>query len=67
MKTKALPAPSQLCALDSPCEQAQAHDLLDADGTAEVDGLPVPVLDALVRDWIKSHLDPDIPARRDRS
>jgi hypothetical protein len=40
--------------------QAQEHDLLDADGKAELDGLPVFVLDSLVRDWIESHLDPDI-------
>jgi hypothetical protein len=37
--------------------QAIEHGLLDDDGTAEVDGLPVPVLDALVRNWIESHLD----------
>ena len=30
------------------------------DGNAEIDGLPVPVLDALVREFIESHLDPDI-------
>jgi hypothetical protein len=41
-------------------EQALAHDLLDADGKAELDGLPVPVLDALVRKFIESHLDPAI-------
>ena len=41
-------------------EQAQAHDLLDADDKAEIDGLPVPVLDGIVRDWIESHLDPII-------
>ena len=43
-------------------EQALAHDLLDADGKAELDGLPVPALDALVREWIESHLDPSIRA-----
>jgi hypothetical protein len=41
-------------------EQALEHDLLDRDGKAEVDGLPVPVLDALVRDWIEANSDPDI-------
>ena len=41
-------------------EQALAHDLLDTDGNAEIDGLPVPVLDALVREFIESHLDPAI-------
>jgi hypothetical protein len=39
-------------------EQALAHDLLDTDGKAELDGLPVPALDALVRKWIESNLDP---------
>ena len=37
--------------------QAQAHDLLDAYGKAELDGLPVPVLDAIVRNFIESNLD----------
>jgi hypothetical protein len=41
-------------------KQALAHDLLDADGHAEVDGLPVPVLDAIVRRFIEAHLDPEI-------
>ena len=41
-------------------KQALAHDLLDTDGKAELDGLPVPALDALVRGWIESHLDPAI-------
>lgn len=41
-------------------EQALAHDLLDTDGNAELDGLPVPALDALVRGWIESNLDPSI-------
>jgi hypothetical protein len=40
--------------------QARRYNLLDDDGKAEVDGLPVPALDALVRNWIESHLDPDI-------
>jgi hypothetical protein len=44
-------------------EQAQEHDLLDADGKAELDGLPVTVLDALVRDWIESNLDMTIQRR----
>jgi hypothetical protein len=37
--------------------QAKADDLLDADGDAELDGLPVPVLDKIVRKWIESNLD----------
>ena len=41
-------------------EQATAHNLLDEDGKAEADGLPVPVLDAIVREFIESHLDPSI-------
>lgn len=41
-------------------DQARAHGLLDSDGKAELDGLPVPVLDALVREFIESHLDSDI-------
>ena len=40
--------------------QALNHDLLDTDGKAELDGLPVPALDALVRKFIESHLDPSI-------
>jgi hypothetical protein len=44
-------------------EQAAAHELLDEQGKAEVDGLPVPVLDQLVRDFIESHLDPQIARR----
>jgi hypothetical protein len=40
--------------------QAKAHRLLDADGTAELDGLPVPALDAIVRTFIESNLDMDI-------
>jgi hypothetical protein len=40
--------------------QAVEHDLLDESGHAEVDGLPVPVLDAIVRDWIEANLNPDI-------
>jgi hypothetical protein len=39
-------------------EQAREHDLLDADGKAEVDGLPVPVLDALLLDAIDALHDP---------
>ena len=41
-------------------EQATEHDLLDSEGKAELDGLPVPVLDALVRGFIEGHLDPSI-------
>jgi hypothetical protein len=40
--------------------QAQAHKLLDADGKAELDGLPVPALDAIVRNFIKSNLNMNI-------
>lgn len=40
--------------------QAREHELLDDDGKGEVDGLPVPALDALVRDWIESNSDSDI-------
>ena len=43
--------------------QAIEHDLLDADGKAEADGIPVPVLDALVRDAIVEIQD---PARREQ-
>jgi hypothetical protein len=41
-------------------QQAREHELLDRDGKAEVDGLPVPVLDEIVRAFIESHLDPNI-------
>jgi hypothetical protein len=41
-------------------EQAREHKLLDGDEKAEVDGLPVPVLDAIVREFIESKLDPAI-------
>ena len=43
-------------------EQAAEHDLLDADGKAEVDGLPVPVMDALLTETIEELQD---PARRE--
>lgn len=43
--------------------QARDHDLLDADGKAEVDGLPVPVMDGIVRDAIDRH---HVPARREQ-
>jgi hypothetical protein len=43
--------------------QANEHDLLDADGKAEVDGLPVPVLDEIVCTFIETHLDADIQWR----
>jgi hypothetical protein len=39
-------------------EQAEEHDLLDADGKAEVDGLPVPVLDKLLINTIEDLQDP---------
>jgi hypothetical protein len=42
--------------------QAIEHDLLDADGKAEAEGIPVPVLDALVRDAIE---DRQLPTRRE--
>jgi hypothetical protein len=35
--------------------QAKAHKLLDADGNAELDGLPVPALDKIVKNFIKSN------------
>jgi hypothetical protein len=38
--------------------QAIDHALLDADGKAEVDGLPVPVLDALLVEAIEALHDP---------
>jgi hypothetical protein len=41
-------------------QQAEEHDLLDADGKAEVEGLPVPILDAILTDAIQSYLDPYI-------
>jgi hypothetical protein len=44
-------------------EQADANDLLDAAGKAEADGLPVPVMDAILRDAIEARQDPDIAAR----
>jgi hypothetical protein len=43
--------------------QAIEHDLLDADGKAEADGIPVPVLDEIVRSFIESNLDADIAWR----
>ena len=39
-------------------EEAREHNLLDADGKAELDGLPVPVLDALLLDAIDALHDP---------
>jgi hypothetical protein len=39
-------------------EQAEEHDLLDADGKAEVEGLPVPVMDTLLTDAIEELQDP---------
>jgi hypothetical protein len=38
--------------------QAEENDLLDDDGKAEVDGLPVPVIDAIVNNAIDGLLDP---------
>jgi hypothetical protein len=43
--------------------QAEEHELLDADGKAEADGLPVPVLDAIIREAIESLHDPAIRQR----
>jgi hypothetical protein len=40
--------------------QAREHELLDDDGKAELDGLPVAALDSLVRNWVEKYLDPDI-------
>lgn len=41
-------------------QQAVDADLLDTAGKAEADGLPVPVMDAIVRDAIEDEQDPDI-------
>jgi hypothetical protein len=41
-------------------KQAEKHDLLDENGKAEVEGLPVQVMDEIVREFIESNLDPDI-------
>jgi hypothetical protein len=43
--------------------QAITHDLLDADGKAEADGVPVPVMDGWVRNAIEGLQD---PAARER-
>jgi hypothetical protein len=40
--------------------QAEAYDLLDEDGHAEADGIPVPAMDALLTGWLDRLLDPDI-------
>src|SRR5262249_51854606 len=45
-------------------EQAREHGLLDADGKAEADSLPVPVLDAIVTDALAELLS---PAARERA
>jgi hypothetical protein len=42
--------------------QARAHDVLDDDGTAEADALPVQAMDAIVTGWLEDLLD---PARRE--
>jgi hypothetical protein len=44
-------------------DQARARDVLDPDGTAEADALPVPVLDAIMVDWLNRVL---LPAGRER-
>jgi hypothetical protein len=33
-------------------DQASAHDVLDEHGQAEADALPVPVMDAVLLDWL---------------
>jgi hypothetical protein len=38
-------------------DQAEEHNLLDENGKAEVDGLPVPVLDAILTDALDELLD----------
>lgn len=48
-------------------EQALEHDLLDKDGKAEVEGLPIPVLDALVREFIETRMDLSILERVKRA
>jgi hypothetical protein len=40
-------------------DQAEEHGLLDADGKAEADALPVAVLDAIVTDRLDELFDPD--------
>jgi hypothetical protein len=44
-------------------EQAEEYDLLDADGKAEADGVPVPVMDAVLRRSIEYH---QFPAGREQ-
>jgi hypothetical protein len=44
-------------------DQARDADVLDPDGKAEADALPVPVMDALVRDAIDRH---HVPAPREQ-
>jgi hypothetical protein len=44
-------------------DQARDADVLDADGKAEADALPVPVMDAIVREAIDRH---HVPARREQ-
>jgi len=41
-------------------DQAADHDLLDDAGKAEAEGLPVPVMDQILRDAIESYQDPDV-------
>jgi hypothetical protein len=46
--------------------QAREHDLLDGDGKAEADGLPVPVMDGILRDTIERHQDPAVREQNER-
>jgi hypothetical protein len=51
-------------------DQAREHNLLDDEGKAEADGLPVPVHDQLIREAILSRQDParrEAMAQRERS
>ena len=43
-------------------DQARTHDVLDPDGTAEADALPVPALDAIVVGWLDGLLVPAVPS-----
>jgi len=47
-------------------EQAEVAGLLDEEGKAEADGLPVPVMDQLIIDAITAYQDPDIAAANER-
>src|SRR5262249_34375207 len=58
-----LPALLNFYRLALTTEQAEAHDLLDADGKAEADAVPVPILDGCLREAIEHLQD---PASRER-